>query len=179
MSKESVTYSLGGLALIDLVEKDYGFFSKIFGNIQGSKEFKNIVKFLFYNRLTYSVSVHQMLDAEPLELMEELGMKDIPSERSIYRTLEKTGRIFPVLMERYQGFINEYNLGDNEQFIDFSASYFTGSKSGIGAFGYSKDHRPDKMQVNFGISTGMNGIPTANTHQTVTGWNLYRKHREP
>ncbi|MEM3431532.1 MAG: hypothetical protein QW783_03240 [Candidatus Micrarchaeia archaeon] len=72
MPKETVTYSLGGLALIDLVERDYEFFSCIFGDIKGPKEFKNIAKFLSYNRLTYSVSVHQMLDVYPWELMEEL-----------------------------------------------------------------------------------------------------------
>ena len=165
MPKESVTYSLGGLALIDLVENNYGFFSRIFGDIEGPNEFKNIAKFFVYNRLTYSVSVHQMLDAYSRELMEELGMKKIPSERSIYRSLEKIGRIFPVLLERYQDFLNDHNLGDNEQFIDFSASYFVGNRSDIGAFGYSKDHRPDKMQVSFGISTGMNDIPTALTIQ--------------
>ena len=31
MPRESVTYSLGGLALIDLVENNYGFFSRVFG----------------------------------------------------------------------------------------------------------------------------------------------------
>ena len=165
MPKESVTYSLGGLALIDLVENNYGFFSRVFGDIEGPKEFKNIAKFLIYNRLTHSVSVHQMLDAYSRELMEELGMKKIPSERSIYRSLEKIGRIFPVLLERYQSFLNDHDLGDNEQFIDFSTSYFVGNRSDIGAFGYSKDHRPDKMQVSFGISTGMNDIPTALTIQ--------------
>lgn len=165
MPKESVTYSLGGLALIDLVENNHGFFSRVFGNIEGPKEFKNIAKFLVYNRLTYSVSVHQMLDVYANELIEELGIKKIPSERSIYRSLEKMGRIFPVLLERYQDFLNDHNLADNEQFIDFSASYFVGNRSDIGAFGYSKDHRPDKMQVSFGISTGMNDIPTALTIQ--------------
>ena len=79
--------------------------------------------------------------------------------------MEKIGRIFPVLMERYQDFLNDHNLGDNERFIDFSASYFVGNRSDIGAFGHSKDHRPDKMQVSFGIATGMNDIPTALTIQ--------------
>jgi hypothetical protein len=165
MPKESVTYSLGGLALVDLVERDYSLFSSVFGDIKGTKEFRNIAKFLVYNRLTYSVSIHQMLDVYSKELMEELGMKSMPSERSIYRSLEKIGRLFPVLLERYQNFLRDHNLWDNEQFIDFSASYFVGNRSDIGAFGYSKDHRPDKMQVSFGISTGMNDIPAALTIQ--------------
>lgn len=132
---------IGGLALTDLVENNYGFFSRVFGDIEGPKKYKNIAKFLVYNRLTYSVSVHQMFDVYSRELMEALRMKKIPSERSIYRSMEKIGRIFPILMERYQDFVNDHSLEDNEQFMDFSASYFVGNRSDIGAFGYSKDHR--------------------------------------
>ena len=43
--------------------------------------------------------------------------------------MEKIGRIFPVLMERCRDFLNDHNLEDNEQFIDFSASYFVGNRS--------------------------------------------------
>ncbi|MEM4058809.1 MAG: hypothetical protein QXZ12_08860 [Thermoplasmata archaeon] len=116
-----------------------------------------------------------MLDVYPRELIEELEMKKIPSERSIYRSLEKMGRIFSVLLERYQNFLNDHNLADTEQFIDFSASYFVGSRSDMSAFSYSKDHRPDKMQISFGISTGMNDIPTALTIQK--GNESDKKHR--
>jgi transposase len=40
-----------------------------------------------------------------------------------------------------------------------------GEKAEFAEFGYSRDRRPDRMQINFGISTGMNGIPTALTIQ--------------
>ena len=35
----------------------------------------------------------------------------------------------------------------------------------MGEFGYSRDRRPDKLQINFGIATGINTIPTALTIQ--------------
>ena len=57
-----------------------------------------------------------------------------------------------VLLERYQLFLKKYNLAYNKKFIDFSFSYFEGTKSELGAYGYSKDKRADKMQVEFVIS---------------------------
>lgn len=35
----------------------------------------------------------------------------------------------------------------------------------MASYGYSRDKRPDKQQINFGISTGINEIPTALTIQ--------------
>jgi len=57
------------------------------------------------------------------------------------------------------------NLASNEQFIDFSSSYFEGNNSELAALGYSRDGQPGKKQITWGISTGMNEIPTALTIQ--------------
>jgi transposase len=153
MSQKNVTYSLGGLALIDFAEKHYSVFSEIFGNIQEeSMDFQKIIELLIYNRLTHSVSIHQIKNTYPIEVFQDLGFKHIPSERSIYRALEKVGRLSSVLLERYQLFLKKYNLAYNKKFIDFSSSYFEGTKSELGAYGYSKDKRADKMQVKFVIS---------------------------
>ena len=69
------------------------------------------------------------------------------------------------MLERYQQFIIESGLTDNKQIIDFSSTYLEGEKADFASYGYSRDKRPDKMQINFGIATGINGIPTAITIQ--------------
>ena len=47
------TLSLGGITLIDKVEKDFGLISKVFSRISNkAKDFKARVKLLLYNRLT-------------------------------------------------------------------------------------------------------------------------------
>jgi len=160
------TYSLGGIAIIDRVEKEFGFFSKIFKGVEGNtKNFIPLVKVHLNNRLTYSVSTHQILETYPIEVMRKLGVKGKVSERTLYRVLERIGRLFPVLLERYQEFIEEHGLADNRQIIDFTSTYFEGEKADFASYGYSRDKRPDKMQINLGISTGINGIPTALTIQ--------------
>lgn len=100
-----------------------------------------------------------------MESMKRLGVRGNVAERTLYRVLERIGRFFPVLLERYQRFIKENDLVDNRQIIDFSSTYFEGEKAEFAAYGYSRDKRPGKMQINFGISTGVNGIPTAITIQ--------------
>ncbi len=49
--------------------------------------------------------------------------------------------------------------------MDFSSSYFEGRADAFGMFGYSRDGQSGKKQLTFGISTGINGIPTALTIQ--------------
>lgn len=164
--KTNKTYSLGGIIIIENVEKNFGIFSGIFRGIEGNtKDFISRIKLLVYNRLTHSVSVHQILNTYPIEVMEHLGMKKIPAERSLYRTLEKIGKNFPIILERYQKLIEKHGLVDNKQVIDFSSTYLEGNKSELGELGYSRDKILGKLQINFGISTGINDIPTAITIQ--------------
>jgi len=164
--KSNKTYPLGGIVMIEKVEKEFGLFSTIFKNLGGNaKNFISITKLHIYNKLTHSVSVRQIPNAYPEELMKQLGMKGKPSERTLYRTLERIGRYFPVVLGRYQHFVEENGIVDNNQIIDFSSTYIEGEKAELASYGYSRDKRPDKLQINFGISTGINGIPTALTIQ--------------
>ena len=62
---------------------------------------------------------------------------------------------------------------DSNQVIGFSSTYIVGKKA---EFGYSRDKRSDMLQINFGISTGINGIPTALTIHTERECSGYRTH---
>jgi transposase len=164
--KRNTSIPLGGIVLMEKVEKRFGVFSELFSGLGGkARDFLPCVKLHVYNKLTHSVSTHQIIRAYPEEIAEHLGMDDMPSERSLYRALERIGKYFPVVMDRYQQLLKKHNLVDSEQVIDFSSTYLEGGKAELGEFGYSRDKRPDKLQINFGIATGINGIPTALTIQ--------------
>lgn len=163
---KNTSIPLSGIILIDKVEKGFDVFSKLFSGLSGkSKDFIGSVKLHVYNKLTHSVSTHQILETYPEEIAVHLGMKEMPAERGLYRTLGRVGKYFPLLLDRYQNLIDEYGLIDPNQVIDFSSTYLEGKKSALGEFGYSRDHRPDRVQINFGIATGINTIPTAITIQ--------------
>ncbi len=164
--KSNTTYPLGGIVMIEKTEKTFGVFSSIFNGFEDNpKDFIPQVKLLVCNKLIHSVSVHQILNAYPEELMNQLGMKEIPSERTIYRSLERVGKYFPIFLDNYQQLIRKYDFVDPNQIIDFTSTYLEGEKAEFGEFGYSRDKRPDKLQINFGIATGINGIPSALTIQ--------------
>lgn len=164
--RENVSFSLGSVALIDKVNVSFGFFDSLFSKISGkAKNLKEFAKLFVHNKLGGCVSVSRILEVYPDELFEYLGFEKKPKERSLYRALERIGDKYQFVMENYQRFLEKNNLVSNEQFVDFSSVPFEGSKSELGALGYSRDHEPGKKQAVFGISTGMNNIPSALTIQ--------------
>ena len=164
--KPNVTYSIGNVAVIDKVNEKYQLFDKLFDNLDTkARNIKQSAKLLSYNRLGDCVSINQLTSVYPEELFKQLGYRKIPAERSIYRDLDRIGQRAPFIHVKYQGIIKNNNLVSEKQFMDFSSSYFEGHKSKLGELGYSRDHEPGKEQLTFGISTGINNIPTALTIQ--------------
>jgi transposase len=164
--RTNVNFSIGSIALIDKINAKYGFFSHLFSGIAPkAKNLKENAKLFSYNRLNKCVSINQILSVYPLEAFEHLGFKDAPKERTLYRDLERIGLYHKFIISRYQHLIKKHNLVSKEQFPDFSSSYFEGKKAELGELGYSRDGKPGKEQLTFGISTGSNNIPTALTIQ--------------
>ena len=163
--RENVSFPYGPLALLNHVENKFNLFEILFEGLGGkAKTLKDSAKLFMYNKLAESTSINKIQDIYPYELFEELGLQEI-SERTLYRNLERIGDNYKFLMENYQKFIKMRGLASQEQFIDFSSSYFEGNNSELGMLGYSRDNQPGKKQIVFGISTGMNEIPTALTIQ--------------
>jgi transposase len=164
--KENVSFSFGPIALINKIDKKFNFFEIIFGGLGGkAKNLKESAKLFAYNKLADSISINRILELYSFELLNEIGFKNEISERTLYRNLERIGNKYKFLMSNYQKFLKMNNLVSEKQFIDFSSSYFEGNSSELGALGYSRDHQPGKKQITWGISTGMNEIPTALTIQ--------------
>lgn len=163
---KNVTFPIGSVALIDKVNASFGFFDFLFDGIRGkAKDIKECAKLYVYNKLASCVPVNHLLDVYPEELFMRLGFKEKPSERGLYRNLERIGDKFLFVMEKYQQLIKKHNLVSEKQFLDFSSSYFEGGKAAFGKLGYSRDSQPGKKQLTFGIATGVNKIPAALTIQ--------------
>lgn len=164
--KNNVAVSIGSVALIEKVDGEFGFFKKIFANIGGKA--KNLIpstKLYIYNRLGECFSINRILSGYSSELFNILKFEHDPSERDLYRNLSRIGKNHVFILNNYQEFIGNENLVADKQFIDFSSSYFEGKNAAFSTLGYSRDHEPGKKQLTFGISTGINGIPTALTIQ--------------
>jgi len=164
--KDNVTYSVGNLAVVEKADGLLGgYFERVFGSIGGrAKDFVPYTKLFAYNRLGDCLATSRML-SYPDDLFRRLGFKAPPTERSLYRMIERVGKSHAIVLEQHQRIIDEHGLVTKEQFADFSSSYFEGKGEALGEYGHSRDGQPGKKQITFGISTGINSIPSALTIQ--------------
>ena len=161
--EKNISFSIGPLALMERIEDKFKLFGIIFEGLAGkAKTFQKSAKLLTYNKLAESISICRLKEFYPYELFEEIGFKEEPNDRAIYRDLARIGQKAPWILERYQLFLKRNNFVSREQFVDFSSAYFEGNPK-LGALGYSRDGMPGKKQIVFGIATGMNEIPSAIT----------------
>ncbi len=77
------------------------------------------IKLPLCNRMNDVVSVHRILSMSSDERFGLLGINDGITERSVYRTLQKAGREFPILLERYQAVIKKHGLINDIQVLYF------------------------------------------------------------
>ena len=166
--KTNTAVSIGNLALIEKVDGEFRFFDRLFGKLGGrAKNLVSSTKLFFYNRLEECFSTNRLISGYSPELFNLLKFSKLPADRNLYRDLSRLGKNHLFLMENYQRFIVENNLVTDKQFIDFSSSYFEGSGGELGEYGYSRDHEPGKKQLTFGVSVGINGIPSALTIEKI------------
>lgn len=163
--EKNISFSIGPLVLMERIENKFNLFGIIFEGLGGkAKNLKKSAKLFMYNKLAESIAICRLKDVYPNELFNEIGFIKEPNERAIYRDLARIGKKAQLILDKYQLFLKRNNLVSSEQFMDFSSSYFEGNPK-LGALGYSRDGMPGKKQITFGISTGMNGVPSALTIQ--------------
>ncbi|QQR70700.1 MAG: hypothetical protein IPI71_03820 [Methanolinea sp.] len=51
----------------------------------------------------------------------------------MYRTLERLGERKSIVLDQFQRWISQQSLVDPTQFVDFSSSYFEGTKCPLGS----------------------------------------------
>ena len=162
----NTSISIGNIALIDKVDTQYKFFDFIFDDLVGkTKHLKESAKLFISNRLGKCVSVNKISELYPKEFFEYLNFKETPKDRTLSRDLERIGNFHSFILEKYQQLMKNNKLISETQFADWSSSYFEGNRAELGKLGYSRDGKPGKKQITFGVSTGINGIPTTLTIQ--------------
>lgn len=142
----------GGIALLDKAEKDFGLILSVFGGSKKVRDFESRMKLLLCNPMGQAVAVNQILDTYPQESCELLGLRTGPW-RGLCTVVELVGKCYPILMVQYQDILEKHGLGDRDQLMDFSSTYFKG-KADLGKYGYSRDRRPDRKQIAFGSQQG-------------------------
>ena len=87
----NTTISLDSIVMVKKIENHFDLFYNLFNDIKGkSKDFIPLSKNLTCYKLTHYVPINQINNTYPLEFMQQIGLKNTPPEKSMYRTL---GRI--------------------------------------------------------------------------------------
>ncbi|MDO9565423.1 MAG: IS1634 family transposase [Candidatus Desulfaltia sp.] len=103
--------------------------------------------------------IHIKRWAEATVLPRLLGI-DFPDEFEIYRTLDKIADQEAALQKHlYQQYTRLGLTAENTVFYDITSSYFEGTKCVLVAYGYSRDHRPDRKQVVIALIITPEGYP--------------------
>ena len=111
--------------------------------------------------------------AEHSTLGEELGLGELgkaldPEHPGRSREKRAVGELYGAMdwllarQERIEAALAKRHLGNGCTVLyDLSSSYFEGTMCPLAKFGYSRDHRGDRLQVNYGLLCNGEGVPVA------------------
>jgi transposase len=86
------------------------------------------------------------------EILDILNLESF-HEKVLYRTLEILGRNKEeILFDILNSLFSVYSFDETNINLDWTSIVLHGTKSNLGKYGYSRDHRPDKLQITVGVS---------------------------
>ena len=116
-----------------------------------------IFEFIFLSFLSYKLTENFSIKeaGKWLNQKEILDILHLESfhERVLYRTLELLGRNKEeILSDILDSLFSTYGFKETNINLDWTSIVLHGTKANLGKFGYSRDHRPDKLQITVGVS---------------------------
>lgn len=113
----------------------------------------NLVDSLISYRLTENQSLTKASDwINRTEVLEEFSLKQF-EQRTLFRAIETIGKNYDrVILDLQDELFSQYDFSHTDVNMDWSSLVLWGDKSALGTYGYSRDHRPDKKQITFGVA---------------------------
>lgn len=92
------------------------------------------------------------------EVLDEFNLKCF-EQKTLYRAIEIIGENYQeVILDLQDILFSLYDFEHTDINMDWSSLIIWGDKANIAKYGYSRDHRPDKKQITFGITELRNPI---------------------
>lgn len=123
----------------------------------------------------FAMVLNRLMDPASKRQVSEWAVKDVyePSFASLelqhyYRALDfLAGHKDALEEELFARTRDLFNQEVSLVFFDTTTTYFEGTRAHVAAYGYSKDHRPDRLQVVIGLLIDATGTPIA--HEVLPG----------
>ena len=118
-----------------------------------------LIEALLSYKLTENLSLSKASDWINREgVLEEFNLRKF-EQRTLFRVLEIIGDNYEeVILDLQDKLTSIYKFEHTNVNMDWSSLILWGTKAPLGAYGYSRDHRPDKKQIMFGIAELSNPI---------------------
>ena len=152
-ANNNISFPIGSI----LAVKEYYEFlglSTIFNNFKTRGiDINSLIQLLISYKLTENLSISKAskwINRTPILDMFNLNPFH---EKTLFRTLEIIGVNMEEIIYHVQDHImDRYDFEHTDVNMDWSSLILYGDKSSLGRYGYSRDHRPDKKQITFGIA---------------------------
>jgi len=135
-------------------------FSQIFSKFkQRGIPLKGLVEALISYKLSENLSLTRGSDwINRKEVLDEFDLKSF-EQKTLYRAIEIIGENYQEVILDLQDILFElYDFEHTDVNMDWSSLILWGIKANLAKYGYSRDHRPDKKQITFGVTELRNPI---------------------
>lgn len=158
-SNNNISFPIGtAMAVQKYSEKLH--FSKIFNKLKKKGiPLDNLIEALLTYRLSENQSLSKASDwINREEILKEFNLTPF-EQRTLFRVLEIIGDNYEeIILDLQNELFSLYKFKHTDINMDWSSLILWGNKAPLGAYGYSRDHRPDKKQVTFGVAELANPI---------------------
>ena len=135
--------ALGLNAFLDTMKRDQG--------IKVSVVVKALVSFAIMGRGLSVLNIEYILSDPAVRMM--YGLPDDIDRNDLYRCIKRMGlERYCVIRHINSVLKRRFGVRFVRTYIDWSTSYIDGKSTAYIRFGHSKDHRPDRPQVSYGIA---------------------------
>ena len=142
----------------------------IWGKKISGHDFGKLVGLMAINRCVEPRSKRALPDwyeQTALSFMNGLKPEDLYPQM-LYRAMDELIKRKDPIERGILARLKEYfDINLDTVFYDTTSSYFEGDGPDMAEYGYSREHRPDKKQVNWGLAITPDGFPI--THQVYNG----------
>ena len=114
---------------------------------------KGLIEALISYKLSENLSLTRGSDwINRTEVLEEFDLKFF-EQKTLYRAIEIIGANYQeVILDLQDILFSQYDFSHTDVNMDWSSLILWGNKANLAKYGYSRDYRPDKKQITFGIT---------------------------
>ena len=150
---DNKTLSIGILLFVDAVYEKLGL-ERVFSPLKERGVDPNtLVRMLIAYKLVENNSISKAATwaAQP-HIRDHYGVGPV-SDQTFYRFLERMGPWLDLVMDGIQdALFSRYDFPKTDVNLDWTSITLHGTAAELGAYGYSRDHRPDKHQMVVGVA---------------------------